>query len=280
MRLRTVLGTASVIVAATASCASAFAQDSVMDRPADIRDGSCASVGEVVAPLAPLVIPDGETVGQEGADPVAQSVTEVPLLLPDILNSNSAIAVHASPDQVGTLIACGEIGGALTADDSLSVGLQAMNGAKISGVASFAPTWAGDGTLVTVLLVDERSGRARPDAVGDGSEAGVDDGEAGVDGTSESVDGAEAADGSHAADGVGNREVGPAPERAREAESADATDPTDAPGEPPSSSVRPGDDGATDRPGHDRDHDGGDGSRGGKERDPGTARAGEDGSAQ
>ena len=103
--------------------------------------------------------------GQEGASPVEQSVTEVPLLLPDILSEHSAIAVHASPDQVGTPIACGEIGGVLAADGSLSVGLQAMNGAKISGVASLAPTLAGDGTLVTILLVDERGGRERPDAI-------------------------------------------------------------------------------------------------------------------
>ena len=170
MRLRTALGAAWLVVAATAYGMSASAQDSVMEHPADIRAGSCASVGEVVAPLAPLVVPDGETVGQAGASAVAQSVTEVPLLLADLLSENSAIAVHASPDAVGTPIACGEIGGALAADGSLSVGLQAMNGAKLSGVASFAPTRAGDGTVVTVLLVDERSGRERPDAVVDGSD--------------------------------------------------------------------------------------------------------------
>jgi hypothetical protein len=123
MRLRTVLGAASLVGAATASGMSAFAQDSVMEHPADIRAGSCASFGAVVAPLAPLVVPDGETVGQDGASAVEQSVTEVPLLLADILSENYAIAVHASPDQVGTPIACGEIRGALAADGSLSVGL-------------------------------------------------------------------------------------------------------------------------------------------------------------
>ena len=132
MRLRTLLGAACVVIAATASCVSAVAQDSVMERPADIRAGSCASVGEVVTPLAPLVVPHGETVGQEGASPVEQSVTELPLLLTDLLSENSAIAVHASPDAVGTPIACGEIGGALAADGSLSVGLQAMSAVNAS----------------------------------------------------------------------------------------------------------------------------------------------------
>ena len=208
MRLRTVLGAAGVVAIATASRASAFAQDSAVEHPADIRAGSCSSVGEVVAPLAPLVVPDGETVGQAGANAVAQSVTEVPLLLSDLLSENSAITVHASPDQVGTPIACGEIGGTLATDGSLSVGLQGMNGAKLSGVASLAPTLAGDGTLVTVLLVDERGGRERPDAIVDDATmsmpvwTGEDD-----------VDGADVADGSTAADGVGNREVGPAPDR-------------------------------------------------------------------
>ena len=199
-----------------------------MEHPADIRAGSCASVGEVVAPLAPLVVPDGETVGQEGASPVEQSVTEVPLLLPDLLSENAAIAVHASPDQVGTPIACGEIGGALAADGSLSVGLQAMNGAKISGVASFAPTRAGDGTVVTVLLVDERGGRERPDAVVDGS----DDVDAGGR-HGDAVNGAEAADGSDCRRRRGEREVEPAPDRAREADGPTTTDPTNATGGQP-----------------------------------------------
>jgi hypothetical protein len=249
MRLRTVLGAAWVVVAVTASCASAVAQDSVTEHPADIRAGSCASVGEVIAPLAPLVVPDGETVGHAGASPVAQSVTELPLLLTGLLSESSAIAVHASPDQVGTPVACGEIGGALAADGSLSVGLQAMNGATLSGVASFAPTMAGDGTLVTVLLVDERGGRERP-------VAGVDGSDGAGDGVSDGLNGADAADGSTAADGVGNIEIGPAPDTAR------------------------GVDGVVDRPGRDRILEGEAGSRTDTDGDSGIARAGEDGASQ
>jgi hypothetical protein len=211
-------------------------------------------------------------VGQEGASAVEQSVTEVPLLLDDILSENAAIAVHASPDQVDTPIACGEIGGALAADGSLSVGLQAMNGAKLSGVASFAPTRAGDGTLVTVLLVDERSGRERPDAVVDGSD-GV------ADGAGDDVNGADAADGSNAADGVGNVTVEPAPDRAGGADGSTTADPTTATGGQPGSSLNPGADGVVDRPGRDRVLMSEDGRRS-TTGEVGAARAGEDGSAQ
>jgi hypothetical protein len=204
---------------------------------------------------------------------VEQSVTEVPLLLTDLLSENSAITVHASPDEVGTLIACGEIGGTLAADGSLSVGLQGMNGAKLSGVASFAPTPAGDGTLVTVLLVDERRRREGPDAVVDGSD-GV------GSGTGDGVNGADAAEGSTAADGVGNREVEPAPNRTREADGPNVIDPIEATGGQPGSSSHPGADWAVDRPGRDRVLVGEDGNRSGTKGDGGVARAGEDGSAQ
>ena len=137
MRLTTVLGAAGVVVAVSWSAVGVHAQESTPQYPADIRVGDCASLGEVTAPLAPLVVPEGEPQGQSGAPPVHQSVTEVPLLLEHILSASYSVVVHASPDQVGTPIACGEIGGTLAADGSLSVGLQAMNGAKLGGVAGF-----------------------------------------------------------------------------------------------------------------------------------------------
>ena len=86
----------------------------------------------------------------------------------DLLTPSHAVVVHASPEQIGTPIACGEIGGPLGDDGTLAVGLQAMNGAKMGGVASFAPTRADDSTLVTLHLVDERSGRERAEDVAAG----------------------------------------------------------------------------------------------------------------
>ena len=273
MRLKTVLGAAGV-VAVSWSVMGTLAQESTPQHPADIRVGDCVSLGEVVAPLAPLVVPEGDPQGQAGATPVQQSVTEVPLLLEDILSASYSVAVHASPEQVGTPIACGEIGGTLAADGSLSVGLQAMNGAKLSGVAAFAPTAAGDSTSVSVLLVDERGGRERTDEVADGADNGVDDVGDGMGGVDDGGDGADAAD------GVGNVTVGPAPDPARNADGTATNTPTDLPGGQPGLSNQPGEDGAADRPGRDRDggHEGdGNRDRGGTGNDEGGARAGEDG---
>jgi hypothetical protein len=198
----------------------------------------------------------------------------VPLLLEDILSATYSVAVDASPEQVGTPIACGEIGGTLAEDGSLSVGVQAMNGTKLSGVAAFAPTAAGDGTAVSVLLVDERGRRERADEVADG-------GDDVVDGVSEGTGGVDdGADGTHAADGVGNVTVGPAPDGAGGADGPDTVDPTDATGGHPGPSGHPGDDGAVDRPVRDGAGDReGDGNRDhrGKGNEGGAARAGEDG---
>ena len=269
MRLKTVLGAAGTIVAMSWSAVGTLAQESSPQHPADIRVGDCVSLGEVVAPLALLVVPEGDPQGQAGATPVHQSVTEVPLLLEDILSARYSVAVHASPDQVSTPIACGEIGGTLAADGSLSVGLQAMNGAKLSGVAALAPTAAGDGTSVSVLLVDERGGRERTDAV-------EDDGDDIVDGGHEVVDGADAAD------GVGNVTVGPAPDQARNADGTDPSNATDSPAGQPGQSNQPGEDGAVDRPGGGSDGArAGDGTRdgGSNGNDEGSARAGQDGSS-
>jgi hypothetical protein len=274
MRLRTGLGAAGVVVAVWWSAMGSLAQAPLPQHPADIRVGDCASLGEVVAPLAPLAVPEGDPLGQSGATPVHQSVTEVPLLLEDILSASYSVAVDASPEQAGTPIACGEIGGTLAEDGSLSIGLQAMNGSMLTGVAAFAPTAAGDGTAVSVLLVDERGGRERADGVADGGDDGID----GVsDGTGAINDGN---DGTEAADGVGNVTVMPAPDRARHVDGPDTVDPTAASGGHPGSSFDPGDDGAVDRPERDRagDRDE-DGHRdgGSKGNDEGGARAGEDG---
>ena len=143
MRLRELCGVAGLIADFAASAMSAFAQDSTPQHTADIWAGNCSSLDEAVVPLAPVVIPEGDVQGEAGAAPVAQSVREAPLPLMDLLSASYAVAVQASFEQIGTPIACGEIGGALSEDGSLTVGLEAMNGAKVSGVASFAPTAAG-----------------------------------------------------------------------------------------------------------------------------------------
>jgi hypothetical protein len=138
----------------------ALAQTSSVDRPAEVLAGTCGSPGEVVAPLANLVYASGGLLGQTGATPVEQSGTVVPFVIADFLASSHVVVVRESP-AVSTVVACGDIGGALNPDGTLAVGMQGMNGSGLSGVAYFTPIDTFSNTLVTVLLV----GGSGPDTV-------------------------------------------------------------------------------------------------------------------
>ncbi len=151
MRLRAMLifcGLAALAAAAPAT----LAQTASVDRPAEVRGGTCDSLGEVVATLAHLVITIGDPQGQ-AATPVEQSGTVVPFAVSDFLDSNHAVVVQQSP-QASAIVACGEVGGALNPDGTLAVGMRSMNGSGLSGVAYFTPIDTFANTLVTILLVD------------------------------------------------------------------------------------------------------------------------------
>ena len=152
MRLRAMLifcGLAAVAAAAPAT----LAQPAAVDRPAEVRGGTCDSLGEVMTTLAHLVITVGDPQGQLAATPVEQSGTVVPFAVADFLASDHAVVVQRSP-QESALVACGEVGGALNPDGTLAVGMRAMNGSGLSGVAYFTPIDTFANTLVTILLVD------------------------------------------------------------------------------------------------------------------------------
>ncbi len=205
MHRRTLLVAAAFVASAMALAASAtIAQELSPQRPADIRLGSCAAPGEVVVPLTSLSVPPGETQGLEGATAVEQSVTQAPMPIADLLATGHVVTVHPLPEDGDAPIACGEIGGTLASDGTLAVGLNAMNGAKASGVAYFAPTPEGDGATVTLLVVDERAGRRGTDGTdaavgGDGG-----DGAPGTAGAAGAV-GADGEPGTAGADGVGGQ---------------------------------------------------------------------------
>ena len=131
---------------------SALAQTSSVDRPAELRAGTCGTLGEVVVPLANLVITSGDLQGQTGATPVEQSGTVVQFAIADFLTSDHVVVVRESP-AVSTVVACGDVGGALNPDGTLAVGMLGMNGSGLSGVAYFTPIDTFANTLVTVLLV-------------------------------------------------------------------------------------------------------------------------------
>ena len=131
---------------------SILAQTSSVDRPAELLAGTCGSLGEAVVPLANLVITSGDLQGQTSATPVEQSGTVVQFAIADFLTSNHVVVVRESP-AVSTVVACGDIGGALNPDGTLAVGMVGMNGSGLSGVAYFTPIDMFSNTLVTVLLV-------------------------------------------------------------------------------------------------------------------------------
>ena len=139
-----------VVVAATSP--STLAQTTSVDRPAELRGGTCDSLGEVVVALANLVFASGDLQGMTGATPVEQSGTVVQFAIADFLTSNHVVVVRESP-AVNTVVACGHVGGALNPDGTLAVGMLGMNGSGLSGVAYFTPIDTFSNTLVTILLV-------------------------------------------------------------------------------------------------------------------------------
>ena len=155
---------------------STVAQTSAIDRPAELLAGTCGSPGEVVVPLANLVYASGDLLGQTGATPVEQSGTVVQFAIADFLAADHVVVVRESP-AVGTVVACGDIGGALNPDGTLAVGMQSMNGSGLSGVAYFTPIDTFSNTLVTVLLVGGASPEtvSATDTTGSSDDAGVAD---------------------------------------------------------------------------------------------------------
>ena len=173
MPLRSSLAIVIVILGlTTAASPPALAQTTSVDRPAELRGGTCDSLGEVVVSLANLVYASGDLLGQTSATPVEQSGTVVQFAIADFLASNHVVVVRESPT-VSTFVACGHIGGALNPDGTLAVGMQGMNGSGLSGVAYFTPIDTFSNTLVTVLLVGGSGAEtvSASDATGAGDDA-------------------------------------------------------------------------------------------------------------
>ena len=67
MPLRSLLAVVLVILGLTTPTTPAtLAQTAAVDRPVELRGGTCDSLGEVVAPLANLVFASGDLQGQTG----------------------------------------------------------------------------------------------------------------------------------------------------------------------------------------------------------------------
>ena len=93
----------------------ALTRAQVVDRPAELRRGICASPGDLVATLAHLVLTTGEMPGQTGATPVEQSGTVVQYTIADVLSADYIVLVRRSPAEE-EIVACAEVGGAINPD--------------------------------------------------------------------------------------------------------------------------------------------------------------------
>jgi hypothetical protein len=156
MQMRTfaaIVGLAALTLLSTTPVARA--QATTINRPAELRNGTCVSPGDVVATLANLVVTLGDPQGQSAAQPVEQSGTVVPYLVPDLLAADHIIAVLKSPEERQVMVACGEIGGTLNPDGTLAIGMRGMNGSGLSGIAYFTPNPGFDNILITILLVGD-----------------------------------------------------------------------------------------------------------------------------
>ncbi len=126
---------------------------SVTPRPVHIHSGDCTNLGEVVAPLTDLVPAVSDPVGQADLAVTAESsYTNVPMLLADILAAPHAVNVHLSADQIGTYIACGEIGGAVDPSGAVIIGLREVNNSGFTGIAFLQPGVDGLSTDVSVFI--------------------------------------------------------------------------------------------------------------------------------
>jgi hypothetical protein len=81
--------------------------------------------------------------------------------LDDILAATHSINVHLSEEEIGTYVACGELGGTVV-DGELIVGLRPLNGSGLAGVAILGGDDDDDQTDVTIYLAPVGDGAAAP----------------------------------------------------------------------------------------------------------------------
>jgi hypothetical protein len=173
--LLTLAGAGALALTSAISGLTVSAQDATPSaagaspHPVHIHTGNCNELGEVVAPLSDLVTPEGDRVGQRNrASQGATSYTNVPLTMDAILGGDHAINAHLSADQIDVYIACGEIGGIVAPDGSLTIGLGEQSDSGYTGIAYLVPGADGASTDVTVFLADTSGGRNRGgDAAGE-----------------------------------------------------------------------------------------------------------------
>ena len=140
--------------------------------PAHIHNGTCATLGDVVAPLGdvsaahtndatPMAM-DMEMVGSAQAIPVLSSITTVDMAFADIIGAEHAINVHESAENIQNYVACGDIGGVMIGESDILFGLAPLNNSGLSGVASLHDNGDGTTTVYVYLTSGAAGGMATP----------------------------------------------------------------------------------------------------------------------
>ena len=124
--------------------------------PAHIHSGTCDQLGDVVVPLTDVTAADEAThQGPELAHAIKTSETIVDMPLREIIDGGHAINVHESAEAIDVYIACGDIGGAVIADEGgrteMIIGLGELNDSSHHGVVGLGAD--GDQTEVNVILI-------------------------------------------------------------------------------------------------------------------------------
>ena len=159
-RIAAVIALAALTLAVPAGLAQTPVGDTAEEaHPAHIHSGTCDQLGDVVYPLADVATLTGEQMGAAGGHAVKVSeVNHVDAPLQEILDGGHAINVHLSAEEIGTYIACGNIGGIVHERENgegmeITIALAELNDSGHVGIA-----WLGDdgegGTNVTVSLIE------------------------------------------------------------------------------------------------------------------------------
>ena len=128
---------------------------SMVPHPSHIHAGDCSMPGEVIVPLSDVGEVGNEAQGAASHTHVDIGITKVDLALADILAADHSIMVHQSADDLGTVLACGSIGGH-DVDGSFLVGISPVADSGYAGIAWLTDN--GDGSTdvqVTLLQTGE-----------------------------------------------------------------------------------------------------------------------------
>jgi hypothetical protein len=162
MRLGAVLACAAltlVVPVIHAQTPVSETQSGEAPHPAHIHAGTCAELGDVVAPLMDVAAPDEAMLeGAPTAHQVKLSQTNIDMPLQEIIDGGYAINVHKSAEEIDVYIACGDVGGAVIVDPSgrteLFIGLKELNDSGHTGVARLGVGAEPNQTEVSVMLIE------------------------------------------------------------------------------------------------------------------------------